>query len=103
MIVFRIMILIIMMGSLYGFHFHSGSAVIQSVSHYPRFVAVKPAQLKSLSQIMTREISSIVKIVLYAPASRKLIVFSHPVVALLVMISVPEIVLWLPRRFGYLG
>lgn len=76
-----------MMGSLYGFHFHSGSAVIQSVSHYPRFVTAKPAQLKSLSQIMTREISNIVKIILYAPASRKLIVFSHPVVGLLVMIT----------------
>ena len=25
------------------------------------------------------------------------------ILALLVMISVPEIVLWLPRRFGYVG
>mmetsp|Transcript_12660 Transcript_12660/g.12300 ORF Transcript_12660/g.12300 Transcript_12660/m.12300 type:complete len:370 (-) Transcript_12660:443-1552(-) len=86
MIVFRIITFIIMMKSLYGFHFHSGSAVIQSISHYPnRLKLMKPVQLKSFSLTVTKEISNIVRIILYAPTNRKLIVFVHPLVALSAM------------------
>lgn len=70
-----------------GFHFHSSSAVIQSVSHYPaQFKSDKRVQssslplLKSISLIMSTEMNNIMKIVLHAPVSRKLVIFSHPVV-----------------------